>query len=80
MDKTLNSIGENLLAQLAEEIAQIEDLRSDDVTIDRLIDKTGKKRCFIQRMLFDKVKAGELTCVPCYNPETGRRVNAYRHA
>ena len=78
MGKTLNDVGTSLLEELAAEIAAIEELKPDDVTVDRLCAKTGKKRCFVERLLQEKVRVGEYVCVSVYNPETGRRANAYR--
>ena len=78
MDKTLNSMSMGLLDELAAEINAIEQLRPDDITVNKLMDLTGRKRCFVERILADKVRAGELVCIPCYNPDTGRKINAYR--
>jgi len=79
MGKTLNDVSESLLDELAAEINSVEVLREDDVTVERLSQRTpGRKRVFAERILKEKVRAGELICVPCYNPETGRQINAYR--
>lgn len=79
MGKTLNDISMSLLEEIAAEINSVEVLREDDVTIERLTQKTpNRKRVFVERILKEKVRTGELICVPCYNPETGRNINAYR--
>lgn len=67
-----------LFDSLASEIASIPYLERDDVTVPRLAFSTGRKRTFVERMLFEKVRKGELVCVSCFDAETGRRVNAYR--
>ena len=69
-----------LLEQIAEEINSIPRLLPDDITVPKLESMTDKTRCFIERLLKEKVKKGELKKVACYNPETGRAINAYRPA
>ena len=72
------AVREMLLDSLVREIQQVEILRDDDVTVDRLIERTGVNRNLAERMLNDKVRHGELVKVSCYNQTTGRRTNAYR--
>lgn len=78
MGKTLNDVSASLLEELVAELDAVEMMTPDDITVTRLAELTGKDRNFIARMLKKKVKNGELVCVSCYNPETGRRGDVYR--
>ena len=78
MGKTLNDVSGSLLEELVEELNAVEIMTPDDITVSRLAELTGKDRNFITRLLKKKVKGGELVCVSCYNPETGRRGDVYR--
>lgn len=78
MDKTLNDVSINLLEKLIEEISSVEELRPDDVTAPRLVEKTGRGWTFIRNFLNSKIASGELVEVPCFDAEAGKNVTAYR--
>lgn len=67
----------DLLSELAKEF-DFPPLLPDDVTVDRLVKRTGKRRNAVDYFLIQKVNRGELIKVLCINPETGNRTYAYR--
>lgn len=67
----------DLLGELAKEF-DFPPLLPDDVTVDRLVKRTGKRRNAICNFLSNKLRDGELIRILCVNPETKCRTYAYR--
>ena len=68
---------DDLLQLLADEIKAIPILQPNDVTIEALAKKTGRRKTMIESLLKSKVEAGELRVIKKYNPASFRNVNVY---
>ena len=80
MGTTLSDVPVSLLDEMVARLeSQSFDLLPDDVTVSRMIERTGKQRNEVVRFLNKMVEAGELVKIQnVYDPKEGKKCNAYR--
>ena len=66
-----------LMQLLIDELNAVEELQPGDVTKYALAEKSGRKLAMVEKILRNKVEAGELVVVKKFDSKSGRNVNVY---
>jgi ribosomal protein S25 len=67
----------DLMQLLIDELNAVEELQPGDVTKYALAEKSGRKLAMVEKILRNKVEAGELVVVKKFDSKIGRNVNVY---